>query len=125
MPDPATVEKAAQALERAWAITRRNARGPVEKANEFLAWLDRHHVDGRSPLWDLLDRGQVLSGTPIAISSCGELATMRWYVHRDLAVACDTECRLFLIPLAALGGMPDVELDGVGPDGTTPYEHLI
>ena len=125
MLEPPTIEKAAQALERAWAITRRNARGPIEQAQALLAWLDRHRVDHRSPLWDLLDGGEVLNETPVAISSCDELATMRWFAHHDLAIACDTECHLFLVPQAAFETMPEVELDGAGADGATPYEHLI
>jgi hypothetical protein len=124
--DPAKIEKAALALQKAWAITYRNAPGSAEDAAAFLAWLERHRAGADSPAGRFLNDSGEAEHELAAVSSCSEHATMRWYLVSEGTVACDAEGRLFLIPPEAFETMPEVEADltALDQENNGPYEYL-
>lgn len=117
MIDLRKTEKAACALEEAWAIAYRNAPGSKAWAASVLTWLGDRRVDDSTPLYRSLEAAAEQGETPVAVSTCNEFAVMRWYARVDYVFACDAEHRVFLIREFDFDAMPEVFVGRVAPEG--------
>jgi hypothetical protein len=99
-------ERTARLVSDAWAIAFRRATGSLEEARALLGWLDSFQLDEDSPRYRVLRLAAENGERPAAVSTCDELAAMRWYVRPGFVFGYDTRYRVFAIPEAALAMPP-------------------
>ncbi len=116
MIDPGLAEQAARAVDNAWAIKYRKARGSPEAAARLLKWLDDRVLKEESPVYRTLESAALNGEMPVAVSSCDEFEAMRWFLRDEFLFSYDTEHRLFLFRPNDLKAMPDVSLQAVQTD---------
>ena len=127
MIDNTQVEKLARTLENAWAISYRGAPGSNDRAETLLSWLERFRLPLTSRLHRELETVALSEEPPVAVSSCAEAASMRWYVRQTVVFGYDSAQSSFVIPESELAGAPDVPREGDTGDLApgSPYEYLV